>query len=176
MKDDMVDKFDKAIRASMKDLEVPYDPASWDLLKQKIAAKSAVEEGVGIDDVASNALTNLTVPYDPKTWKVLSDRLDQIDYRRKLLALKLFEAAVILLAILTAVRFIGNLPSPTTDNQQQIASSDTPEQTTIDQIASGVESDLMVETKDVERINSLLIETWSAFIHSNKIVTISRYV
>ena len=103
----MAPDIDSVARLAMVDLAVPYNPASWNALEQKMDQVTAQE----VDTAAKQAISNLTVPYNAATWQVLSDRLDRIDYRRKLIALKLVEAALILLALITAVRFIQQVPS-----------------------------------------------------------------
>ncbi len=116
----MENSFDKAIQDSLKDLSLPYDEGSWDLLEQKIDA-AELAQAERIDAAAKQALDGLTVPYNAFSWQQLSDRLDQMDYRRKLIGLKVLEAAVVLLAIFALTRYIGQFPKSAEPVQQHFA-------------------------------------------------------
>ena len=114
-----LEAIDEAARAAVGNLAVPYDPATWDRMEMRLDQELVTE----VDGAARDAVSNLSVPYNPATWQILSDRLDRIDYRRKLIALKVVEAALILLAIITAVRFIQGVPGenqPTESSQDQV--------------------------------------------------------
>ncbi|MCB0686776.1 MAG: hypothetical protein KDC53_09625, partial [Saprospiraceae bacterium] len=63
-----------------------------------------------VDEVARDAMANLEVPYQADSWDHLSGRLDRINYRKRLIASKVFEAAVIFFAIFTMVKFLGQIP------------------------------------------------------------------
>ncbi len=101
---------DDLVRTGLAGLTVPYNESSWDALESKMADLEVAQSLETIDSVAKNTLTGLSVPYDHSTWKILSDRLDQMDYDRKIRALKVVEAAVIILALFTIVRFMGHIP------------------------------------------------------------------
>ncbi|MDH3648352.1 MAG: hypothetical protein OEQ53_01660 [Saprospiraceae bacterium] len=101
--------FDQFIKDSLHDVEVPYDPSSWVSMEEKLRTAEATALK-NVDSVTKGALHNLRVPYESSTWALLSSRLDQIDYNRKLIGLKVIEAAVFILAVLTLVRFLGQFP------------------------------------------------------------------
>ena len=121
-------QFDDFIKGSMENIQASYDPESWNLLEQRMDQM----DGREIDAAARQALTNYSVPYNPATWQLLSERLESLDYRRKLIALKVVEAALILLVLLTAVRFVRQMPAtqkdefPQTEERQQMASNASP--------------------------------------------------
>ncbi len=102
--------FDHFVRKALGNHQVPYDESTWDLLEQKMTDAVVSGEDLSVDEAARQALAGYEVPYNPASWKVLSDRLDRINYRRRLIASKIFEAAVIFFAIFTMVKFLGHIP------------------------------------------------------------------
>ncbi|NND07498.1 MAG: porin family protein [Saprospiraceae bacterium] len=108
-------ELDALARNALAGLTVPVDPGNWDVLQQKMSTLQS-DEGKVIDDLAKNALEEYRVPYDFSTWTLLKRRLDRIYFDRKVVALKSMEAALVLFAILTLVRIIGQL-STTVEEQ-----------------------------------------------------------
>ena len=109
MSNELKNRFDASIKAALENHQVPYDESTWDILEDRmhhaeLAADAALEEAT------KKALSNYKAPYDHSTWHTLSERLDQIEYRNRLIGAKVFEAAVILLAVLTLVKFLGQIP------------------------------------------------------------------
>lgn len=102
--------FDHFVRKALGNHQVPYDESTWDLLEQKMTDAVVSGEDLSVDEAARQALAGYEAPYNPASWKVLSDRLDRINYRRRLIASKIFEAAVIFFAIFTMVKFLGHIP------------------------------------------------------------------
>jgi len=98
--------FDEVARGAMAGFNVKYDESTWSMLSDKIDLANSVE----VDAAAKTALKDLRVPYDATSWSALSERLDRMSYRRRLIASKVFEAAVILLAVFTMVKFLGQIP------------------------------------------------------------------
>ncbi|MBX2817337.1 MAG: hypothetical protein KTR24_15115 [Saprospiraceae bacterium] len=96
---------DQIARDALAGFTVPYDPASWDAMEEKWTAAQADE----IDATAREALSTLEVPYEPASWTVLLERLENIEYKRRLVALKILEAAVVLLLLVTIGRFTSPL-------------------------------------------------------------------
>jgi len=101
------DELDTLARSALGNLTVPVNPASWNVLQQKMGSVQAD----AMDDLAKKALQHYTVPYDFSTWTLLKSRLDGLNFDRKILAVKSMEAALILFAILTLVRIIGQFPT-----------------------------------------------------------------
>ncbi len=104
------DDVDKLAQSALTDLRVPLDASNWDLLQQKMALNAQEE----IDQLAKTALKDYQVPYDFSSWQLLKARLDRIDDKRKVIAMKVMEAAVILFALLTFVKFLGPIPESDT--------------------------------------------------------------
>lgn len=109
MSKDLTNSFDDFIKQSLGDHQVPYDDATWRMLEQKMLQVGTPEE-LSVDEIARQALSEYQVPYNHTTWQVLSDRLDRMSYRKRLIASKVFEAAVIFFAIFTMVKFLGQIP------------------------------------------------------------------
>lgn len=109
MKEELKNSFDEHIRSSMSGFEVPYDEGSWEMLASKMDM-DATQEAANLDQRARDALSTLSVPYADTNWKQFEQRLNRARYRRRLIATKVFEAAVILLAVLTLVKFVGHIP------------------------------------------------------------------
>ena len=103
---------DDLARNALSDLKVPYIPSTWASLEKTMEKENlTTDENLLVDEQARKSLSDLTVPYAPATWLALSDRLERMDYNQKLLALKVVEFAVFILAILTFVRILNHLPS-----------------------------------------------------------------
>ena len=150
-------QFDDFIKGSLENIQASYDPESWSLLEQRMDQM----EGKEIDAAARQALTNYSVPYNPATWQLLSERLERLDYRRKLIALKVVEAALILLVLLTAVRFVRQMPAsspeqktPDTELQQQHMAVELPQagDFEVDADASSDLSQVKIEQKSTTAI------------------------
>jgi hypothetical protein len=110
MSKDEKGSFDHFVRKALGNHQVPYDESTWDLLEQKMTDAVVSGDDLSVDEAARQALAGYEAPYNPASWKVLSDRLDRINYRRRLIASKIFEAAVIFFAIFTMVKFLGHIP------------------------------------------------------------------
>ncbi len=109
-----LNEFDQYLRDMLQEHKVPYDEQSWDQLEAKLN-RVELQEQEAVDRVARKALENYAAPYNHSTWHILSDRLDRMSYRNRVIGTKVMEAAVILLAILTMVKFLGQIP----DQQRQ---------------------------------------------------------
>lgn len=110
MSKDLTNSFDDFIKQSLGDHQVPYDDETWSLLEQKMSQVGTSPEELSVDEIARQTLSEYQVPYNHTTWQVLSDRLDRMSYRKRLIASKIFEAAVIFFAIFTMVKFLGQIP------------------------------------------------------------------
>jgi hypothetical protein len=110
MSKDLTNSFDDFIKQSIGDHQIPYDDETWSLLEQKMSQVGTTPEELSVDETARQALSEYQVPYNHTTWQVLSDRLDRMSYRKRLIASKIFEAAVIFFAIFTMVKFLGQIP------------------------------------------------------------------
>ncbi len=110
MSKDLTNSFDDFIKKSLGDHQVPYDDETWSMLEQKMSQVGTSPEELSVDEIARQTLSEYQVPYNHTTWQVLSDRLDRMSYRRRLIASKIFEAAVIFFAIFTMVKFLGQIP------------------------------------------------------------------
>ena len=94
--------FDKRLKASLDNLEVPYDPASWKALEQRLNAPFAEEHPAPVDSVDKalfRTLDRLESPYQPAHWDVLAGRLNHAARVRRLWIMKLSEAAIFLLLL-----------------------------------------------------------------------------
>ncbi|NND33590.1 MAG: hypothetical protein HKN76_13450 [Saprospiraceae bacterium] len=109
MSNELKNSFDASIRNALQNHQVPYDDSTWDMLDKKMQ-NAEVAADAALDEVAKKALHTYEVPYDQSTWHTLSERLDRINYRNRIIGTKVFEAAVILFAILTLVKFLGQIP------------------------------------------------------------------
>ncbi len=108
--------FDKRLKASLDNLEVPYDPASWKALEQRLNAPFAEEHPApvdGVDKAVFRALDRLEASYQPAHWEMLAGRLNQAArVRRRLWIMKLSEAAIFLLLLANLNGFLHVTTTP----------------------------------------------------------------
>lgn len=118
---------DDLAKGSLSNLIVDYDEASWALMENKME-QIAAEDAARTDWIARKALTHLSVPYNSESWQILNHKLDQLSFRRRTIAAKVAEMTMILLALVTVLRFLAVYPSDATPapiQKQQFAQSDT---------------------------------------------------
>jgi hypothetical protein len=97
-------KFDKVIAEHLKEVEMPYEPASWDALQAKLdqlPPATPPDAGPNAFDQRMRAmLEEVDMPYQPMHWDKMAQQLDHSAVVRRVRAWKMAEiAAVFLLAI-----------------------------------------------------------------------------
>jgi len=95
--------FDAQIKSSLEQLEVPFEPATWDMLRQKMD-QTIVEENPApvskVDKAVFHKLQHIEMPYQPAHWDKLAGRMaDTLRLRRRIWIGKIAEAAIFLLLI-----------------------------------------------------------------------------
>ena len=95
--------FDAQIKSSLEQLETPYEPATWDMLRQKMD-QTLVEENPApvseVDKAVFHKLQNIEMPYQPAHWDMLATRMtDTVRLRRRIWMGKIAEAAIFLFLI-----------------------------------------------------------------------------
>jgi hypothetical protein len=98
-------QFDQQIKKALEGYQVPYDGHSWEDLESRLVQEGLVKETESVDEIAKQVLSDMEVPYNPSTWHILTEKLELLDYNRKLISVKFIEAALILFAFLTVVRY-----------------------------------------------------------------------
>ncbi len=104
-------KFDQTIADQLRDLEMPYEPASWDLLQSKLdhlAAPTPQPEpptpqpsgGNAFDQRMKAMLEEVDMPYQSAHWERMSAQLDNAGAERHIRRYKISEAAAVLLLAL----------------------------------------------------------------------------
>ncbi len=96
--------FDAQIKSSLEQMEVPYEPASWDMLRQKMD-QTIVEENPApvseVDKAVFHKLQHIEMPYQPAHWDMLAGRMaDTLRLRRRIWIGKIAEAAIFLLLLI----------------------------------------------------------------------------
>ncbi len=121
--------FDKRLKASLENLEAPYDPASWNALEHRLNAPIAEEHPSPVDNVDKavfRTLDRLEASYQPAHWDMLAGRMNQAArVRRRLWIMKISEAAIFLLLLANFDGFlrIGSnpeTPAPRTPASQRL--------------------------------------------------------
>lgn len=134
-------QIDETVRLALGDLVVPYEAGSWKAMRDRMSKTEAAQ----VDEAARKAVGNLIIPYNARSWGVLLERLQAIEYRRRIIALKVLEAAVIVLALITVVQFMGveSTPLPHQERVQRsdFAATDTDHQDKSDSKAAIVDID-----------------------------------
>ena len=100
--------FDRQIKEALEGYQVPYDEQSWDRLEMRLQQENLVADATSVDEIAKEVMSKFEVPYSPSTWHILTEKLEQLDYNRKLITVKFIEAALILFAFLTIIRFTSS--------------------------------------------------------------------
>ncbi len=103
-------EFDRQIRRALSNKTVPYDSSSWKMLEERMAAIRASDSPENFDSSIKEALKNYEAPYMPGSWQLLNERLERGALRRDMWIMKAMEAAVVVLVIMTLVRFTGGIP------------------------------------------------------------------
>lgn len=103
-------KFDSTIKSALENLEVPYEPGSWDLLSKRLDALPAPD---AVDKAVRPALERVETPYDAGSWTTLAARMDGLARARRVRLIKLSEAAIFLLLLLNLNGFFGVVKSVT---------------------------------------------------------------
>ena len=100
--------FDARLKSALENLEVPYEPATWTALEQRLPSAPAVPPDA-VDKAVFKTLNNLEAAYQPNHWELLAQRMvEQTRLRRRLWASKLAEAAVFLLLLANLEGFLGD--------------------------------------------------------------------
>lgn len=91
-------EFDAQIKSSLEHLETEYQPASWDMLRQKMD-RLLIEEDPApvseIDKAVFHKLQQVEVPYEPAHWDMLAARMNKAAHmRRRIWIGKIAEAAI----------------------------------------------------------------------------------
>lgn len=96
--------FDAQIKSTLEQMETPYEPASWDLLRQKMDQTFIEEhpEAVGeVDKAVFHKLQNLEMAFQPSHWDMLATKMtNTLQLRRRIWISKIAEVAIFLLLLL----------------------------------------------------------------------------
>lgn len=119
--------FDEYLQTSLKDIEVPYEPATWALLSNKLDALVAADTaddttGAWMDAPISASLNRLEVPFQSAHWDLMAARLEEAKrMRRRVWMSKIAEAAIFLLLLLNLQTWIGGRPADGSEERSQYA-------------------------------------------------------
>lgn len=121
--------FDKYLKTALEDMDVPYEPATWSLLSNKLDAIAAVEASEGtagewMDAPLSEKLGRIEVPFQSAHWDLMAARLEEAKRRRRRVWMsKLAEAAIFLLLLLNLQTWIGGRPADGSEEKSRHAIS-----------------------------------------------------
>lgn len=118
--------FDERLKTALANLEVPYEPATWTELSNKLDNLSAapLDEGVGawMDAPLSEKLNRIEVPFQSAHWDLMEARLEaEKRRRRRVWMTKLAEAAVFLLLLVNLQTWIGGRPADGSEDSTRYA-------------------------------------------------------
>lgn len=95
--------FDAQIKSSLEQMEFGFEPATWDMLRQKMDRTLLEEEPAAVSEVDKavfHKLQNVEMPYQPAHWDMLADKMaEAARLRRRLWIGKIAEAAIFLLLL-----------------------------------------------------------------------------
>jgi hypothetical protein len=102
---------DELIARRLGGLQVPFQLSDWDAMEQLLDAEQAIEQiekdAAPVDNVAYDKLHRLEVPFQQSHWQLMAKRLEEeFSLRAKLYRYKVMEAALLLLLLLTIIRFL----------------------------------------------------------------------
>ena len=96
---------DHIVKEALENLQVPYDPTSWEDMQHRIDH----EIGTEIDDDIKSSVSDLNVGYQHKHWLQLKQWLDFTWYAsNKVYISKAAECGLMLLALFTFFNYIGS--------------------------------------------------------------------
>lgn len=89
-------------------LEAPYEPASWDALRQKMEDTApAPDSGVNhFDTRMKSVLEDMNAPFQSNHWDMLAARLDRIAVVKRIRFHKVAEAAIVILIVANFQAFL----------------------------------------------------------------------
>lgn len=99
-------QFDKILKDGLDALEAPYDAQSWEALARKLDARQPAAPSDL--DAAARRLQNLEAAFDPADWAAMARRLAQERRKRRVLWIKIAEAALLLLLLAYLSGFPGD--------------------------------------------------------------------
>jgi len=147
-------EFDDIIKRALEDYQPKYDPASWDVLSDRLpgtdenfdkSVRDAVSmfsggpaddwdvmeqmiessDDLHFDEEVKQEINTYNEPYDPTTWPKLDRKIDEFEkLRRRLIISKILEVAAILLALVTFYNFWPELHSALNKDKVVIADRD----------------------------------------------------
>lgn len=128
----MSDKnLDDQIRDAIGDFKAEFEPGSWDLLSERMAADPELNDQVEAEEVFDQAvktkINNIEPAYQAEHWKIMAERIQQeFSLRRRLIRYKVAEVGMVLLIIFTLFNTVPggktNFKQKVQDLKEQIAS------------------------------------------------------
>lgn len=112
--------FDDAISGKLNRLEVPLAAGEWSKMEKMIEAEETAEQlenEAVVDNVVYEKLERFEVPFQPHHWQMMAHRLeDEFFVRYHLIRCKVAELGLMLLLLLTFVRFTPIFEGKIQDN------------------------------------------------------------
>ncbi len=102
--------FDKQIKSSLENIEMPFDSASWQALESRMNAAISEEQPSAVepvDLVVKRTLERFEVPYQAADWNLMQAKLNQNILVRRIRMSKAAEAAIFLLLLVNIEGFLG---------------------------------------------------------------------
>ncbi|MCB9344528.1 MAG: hypothetical protein R3A50_08875 [Saprospiraceae bacterium] len=115
-----LNNFDKHLKSSLENFEVPFDADSWNELESRMNKMFPEEDPAPVekvDLVVKQKLDRLEVPYQTSHWNIMNNELNQVALVRRIRLTKLTELAIFLLLLLNIEGMFGGFkevidPSP----------------------------------------------------------------
>ncbi|HLP93518.1 MAG TPA: hypothetical protein VK168_05750 [Saprospiraceae bacterium] len=102
-------QLDSTVKSALENLQMPYDPSSWDALESRLNAMPAPD---AIDQRMRPALERLEPAFDELSWHSLASKMDGLARARRVKWIKATEAALILLLLMN-VKSVFEAVDPT---------------------------------------------------------------
>ncbi|MBL7826023.1 MAG: hypothetical protein JNJ57_05290 [Saprospiraceae bacterium] len=107
-----MNNFDKKIKSSLENLDVPFDATSWSALEHKLNKPFSEEEPSAVepvDLVSKRVLDRIDIPYQHNHWNILARQLDRLATIRRIRNYKIAEAAIFILLLANVQFFFGGI-------------------------------------------------------------------
>ena len=122
-------KFDQVIADHIGDIEMPYEPASWDVLQSKMnqlsaPTQAAVPDTNAFDQRMRAMLEEVDIPYQSAHWAQMAQKLDHSGSINRIKKYKIAEAVIMVLLVVNLQSILNNgrqwfhMPRPQEEQEQ----------------------------------------------------------
>ena len=160
-------KLDHIIREKLEQLDIPYEPSTWDALERRMDAAQAETE---FDDTIRKKVKNWEATYKVGHWDLLEEKMNAAAAQRVLYRYKAAELALLLLFLFTLGQLLPNkLLSPTKSiaSSEQFKNATTTKQNDISPAIAAIEEIGIKNTTNEVTSNSIIKNSIRSLAASN---------